>query len=60
MNDYEMISTAEAAKMAGYTAESFRHLVKRDKPFPCYKMAGNRLLFNRADVLAYIESKRVG
>ena len=54
----DLIKTEEVAKMLGYTTASFRNMVRREKPFPSYKMA-KRVMYNKADVLQYIESRKI-
>ena len=57
---YDLISTEEVAKMLGYkNANSFRTMYFRARPFPVYRIASNRAMFNRCDVEKYIESKKV-
>lgn len=55
----ELITTAEAAKMLGYTIGSFRVMVFNKRPFPAYKMSGNKVMYNKRDIDAYIDARRI-
>lgn len=57
---YDLIGTEEVAAILGYkTAASFRTMYHRARPFPAYRIANNRVMFERSDVMNYIESVRV-
>lgn len=55
----DLINTDVAANILGYaSAASFRLMYNRERPFPCYRIA-KRIMFDRAAVMAYIESQKV-